>query len=202
MTEHQEHTKTKDNKDLDTTDYNQILTDIKSILNKGVSKAYKAVDNLKVQTYWQIGERIVREELDHKSRADYGKHLIESLATDLGIGKVNLHYMVRFYTIYPIIQTVSEQLSWSHLIIFIYIENKNKCKFYEQQSIQNMWSVRQLKNQIKNDLYDYSKTDEKVIVTQPRPTKPIQPEQIFKYTYNFDFLNRTKNKHTQGRTAY
>ena len=50
--------------------YGQLLKDIKSILQQGLSKAYKAVDNLKVQTYWQIGERIIREELEHKDRAD------------------------------------------------------------------------------------------------------------------------------------
>ncbi|MCK5043243.1 MAG: hypothetical protein KAR51_04405 [Candidatus Aenigmarchaeota archaeon] len=101
------------------TGYNSLLADIDSILRQGLSKAYKAVDNLKVQTYWQIGERIVREELMHKERADYGKKIIENLAKDLGIGKVNLHYMVRFYTIYPILQTVSAQLNWSHYKMFI-----------------------------------------------------------------------------------
>lgn len=53
--------------------YNQLLVDVKSILQRGLSKAYKAVDNLKVQTYWQIGDRIVREEFVHKERADYGQ---------------------------------------------------------------------------------------------------------------------------------
>jgi len=32
--------------------YNNLLEDIKSIMHKGLSKAYKAVDNIKVQTYW------------------------------------------------------------------------------------------------------------------------------------------------------
>ena len=83
MTKHQENSKTKDNNNLNTTDYNQILGDIRSILQKGVSKAYKAVDNLRVQAYWQIGERIVREELNHKSRADYGMDIINNLAIEL-----------------------------------------------------------------------------------------------------------------------
>lgn len=33
--------------------YGQLLKNIKSILQQGLSKAYKAVDNLEVQTYWQ-----------------------------------------------------------------------------------------------------------------------------------------------------
>ncbi|MCK5025535.1 MAG: hypothetical protein KAS15_03020, partial [Nanoarchaeota archaeon] len=59
--------------------YKQLLKDIKSILQTGLSQAYKAVDNIKVQTYWQIGERIVREELENKGRADYGKKIINLL---------------------------------------------------------------------------------------------------------------------------
>lgn len=39
--------------------------------NLPLAKAYKAIDNLKVQTYWQIEERVVREELRHKERADH-----------------------------------------------------------------------------------------------------------------------------------
>ena len=44
-------------KNLDVVGYNQMLCDVKYILKRGLSKAYKAVDNLKVQTYWQIGEK-------------------------------------------------------------------------------------------------------------------------------------------------
>ena len=55
--------------------YAEILQDIKSLLEKARYKAYKAVDNLRVQTYWQIGERIVRGELQHRERADYGERV-------------------------------------------------------------------------------------------------------------------------------
>ena len=43
--------------------YNHLLKDVQSILQNGLGRVYKAVDNVKVQTYWQVGERIVREEL-------------------------------------------------------------------------------------------------------------------------------------------
>lgn len=90
-------------------EYEQLLKDIKSILQRGVTKAYKAVDNLKVQTYWQIGERIVREELSHKDRADYGQRLIEKLASDLGFRRDEVYRIVQFYKTYPIVVTLSQQ---------------------------------------------------------------------------------------------
>ena len=94
--------------------YKQLLADIKSILQKGLSKAYKAVDNIKVQTYWQIGERIVREELQHKERADYGERLIEKLTIDLDIQKSILYESMQFYKTYSIFHAVRGELSWTH----------------------------------------------------------------------------------------
>ncbi|RLI88315.1 MAG: hypothetical protein DRO62_03830 [Candidatus Altiarchaeales archaeon] len=67
--------------------YTEILNDIRSLLEKAKYRAYKAVDNIRVQTYWQIGERIVRGELQYKERADYGKRLIKKLSEDLYIAK-------------------------------------------------------------------------------------------------------------------
>jgi len=108
--------------------YTEILQDIKSLLEKARYRAYKAVDNLRVQTYWQIGDRIVRGELQHRERADYGERVIKRLASDLVIAKRNLHNTVRFYRVYPIVQTVSAQLSWSHFVELIYLDNKEEIK--------------------------------------------------------------------------
>lgn len=167
--------------------YNQVLTDIRFLLDKAKVQAYKAVDNIRVQTYWQIGERIIREELQHKERADYGEKLIESLARDIGFGKVNLHYMVRFYKTYPIIQTVSEQLSWSHYVELIYLNEKQERDFYENQSITSRWSVRKLRDEISNKLYHRVKKEGKLITTTQTAKVP-KAEEIFKDAYNFEFL--------------
>ncbi|MBL7117729.1 MAG: DUF1016 family protein [Candidatus Syntrophoarchaeum sp.] len=167
--------------------YTEILQDIKSLLEKAKYRAYKAVDNLKVQTYWQIGERIVRGELQHRERADYGERVIARLASDLDIAKRNLHNTVRFYKVYPIVQTVSAQLSWSHFVELIYLDNKEERPFYEQHTIQNAWSVRELRRQIRSNLYERAKREGEITIIQPI-TKALQPEQVFKDIYNFDFL--------------
>ncbi len=46
--------------------YDELLKDVKSILENARSRAYQAVDNIGVQARWQVGERIVREELKQK----------------------------------------------------------------------------------------------------------------------------------------
>ena len=75
--------------------YDNILNDIRSLIEGAQYQAYKAIDNLRVQAYWQIGERIVRGELEHKERADYGKELIGRLARDLGFHKRDMYRIQR-----------------------------------------------------------------------------------------------------------
>ena len=94
--------------------YDELLYDIKGLLEKAEYHAYKAVDNIRVQTYQQIGERIVREELQHKERADYGKRVVEILAVDLGFTRRLMFEIVQFYKTYPIVHALRAQLSWTH----------------------------------------------------------------------------------------
>ena len=173
--------------------YPELVNELKSLLTRAKYQAYKTVDNLRVQTYWQIGERIVREELQHKEKADYGKYLIENLAIDLGFSRTNLHNMVLFYRTYPIVQTVSGQLNWSHVVGLIYINNKEEREFYEQQIIENGWSVRVLRKEIKNRLYQRITKKGGIVIKKKLPLKPLLPEEVFKDTYHFDFLDLKKN---------
>ncbi len=168
-------------------DYKNLLEELRSILSENLYKAYKAVDNIKVQAYWQLGERIVREELKREDRADYGKYLINNLSVDLGIKKRRLYEIVKFYRCYEIVRSVTAQLSWTHYVCLIDIENEKERKFYEQKSIIHSWSVRELKKQIKNRLY--KKTTPKEVSKTIRTKLPaIHPQEIFKNTYHFNFM--------------
>ncbi len=80
--------------------YAELLHDIKGLLEQGKYYAYKSVDNIRVQTYWQIGERIVREELQHRERADYEVGVVELLAIDLGFARRTMFEIVLFYRTY------------------------------------------------------------------------------------------------------
>jgi len=169
-------------------DYKNLLEELKSIIDSGQKQAYKKVDNIKVQTYWQLGERVVREEIKYKERADYGKYLVDNLTIDLRVEKRLLHRIIRFYKIYPIVVTVSPQLSWSHYVELIEINNEKERKFYENKTIINSWSVRELRNNINSQLYQ--KTDNKEIEIIFKNTLPsvINIQTIFKPEYNLNFL--------------
>jgi len=168
-------------------DYKNLLHELKSIVDKGLHSAYKAVDNLKVQTYWQIGERIIREELKHK-RADYGLHLIKNLSADLKIDKRLLYDTMLFYKAFPIVNMLCSQLSWSHFRYLSKVEDEKEKLFYQNKIAQNSWSVEKLREEIKNNLYIKTSTEE--IEKVLRKELPLaQTPELFKDTYDFTFVD-------------
>jgi predicted nuclease of restriction endonuclease-like (RecB) superfamily len=171
-------------------DYKNLLHELKSILDKGLYKAYKAVDNIKAQTYWQIGERIAREELKHKKRAGYGKSLIKNLAVDLDFKRQRLYEIVKFYRTYPIVRALHGQLSWYHYLELIKLESDKQREFYESKTAQNVWSYRELRKQIKSKFYENTPPEE-IQKTLQKKLPEIKKPEIFKDTYNFDFLQLT-----------
>jgi len=166
--------------------YKGLLNELRSILEKGQNRAYKAVDNIKVQTYWQIGERIVREEIRNKERAEYGKNLIDILAEDMGLKRQRLYEIVKFYRCYEIVRTVSGQLSWNHYLELIKLKNDNKRIFFQKKAIEMSWSVRELRNQIKNDTSENRAINETL---KPATTKLSysNPVELFKSEYDLGF---------------
>ena len=173
--------------------YNSLLRDIKSILEKGLTKAYKAVDNIKVQTYWQVGERIVRDEIQFQ-RADYGQQIIKQLATDLDLHERTMYRILKFYKTYPILTTVLSELTWSHYLELIDIEKQDERQFYEVFSVKESWSVRVLQEKIK--LNEYNNFKDKGITTKYTIQQLPKPDEVFKNTYNWNFI-KLDEKHSE-----
>jgi hypothetical protein len=63
--------------------YEAIHTGIVDLLHAARSAAARSVNSLMTAAYWEIGRRIVQFEQRGEARADYGKQLIEQLATNL-----------------------------------------------------------------------------------------------------------------------
>jgi predicted nuclease of restriction endonuclease-like (RecB) superfamily len=110
-------------------------------------------------TYWQVGRHIVEFEQAGQVRAEYGKALIEQLARDLtlrhgkGFSRSKLIRIRQFYLLYPKGATLSHQLSWSHVVELLKIDDPLERSFYEQQSVSERWSVRELIRQKDSALF-------------------------------------------------
>lgn len=84
------------------------------------------------------------------------------------------------------------RLSYSHIELFLNIEDPLKRTFYEIECIKGTWSVRELKRQI-NSLYfersGLSAKPEKLAEWVHQKTSPQAPKDIIKNIYAFDFLD-------------
>jgi len=93
-------------------------------------------------------------------------------------------------------QTPSDQfvpmLSWSHYCELLKVEESLARSFYEQEAIQNNWSVRELKRQINSMLFEriaLSK-DTKAVMKMAEKGQIIEkPEDAIKDPYVLEFLN-------------
>jgi predicted nuclease of restriction endonuclease-like (RecB) superfamily len=167
--------------------YGGILRDVKEILQKVRSKAYYAVDKLKVEAYWEIGERIARGELENKHRADYGKAVIMKLSHDTDIDKSTLYDAYRLYKTYPIFRAVSGKLSWTILRKLIYIEDSQEREFYRMKAREEDWSSRQLVDALKNKIYQERGEERSIGVVKKAAIN--DPQEVFRQVYDFGFLN-------------
>ena len=139
--------------------YRSLLQRISDTYAGGQRQATQAVNTHLLETYWQIGQYIVEFEQDGDAKAKYGKHLLENLSRDLkalhgrGFSRSNLVYMRLLYLKYPISEKPSHQLSWSHYVELLKIENDLERSFYEKQSTIENWSVPELKRQKRASLF-------------------------------------------------
>ena len=97
---------------------NMLVNDLRSIVSKARSKAFAAVNYSLVERNWRIGQRIVEQEQNGASRAEYGKHVIEIASAALtkefgkGFSETNIMNFKKFYLKFKeltIHQTLSEE---------------------------------------------------------------------------------------------
>ncbi|MGF3076199.1 PDDEXK nuclease domain-containing protein [Facklamia sp. P12955] len=192
--------------DLTRVDFNPVYENIRKIMHKSRKDLVQTINTSLVKTYWEIGRTIVEDEQDHSDRAEYGQGLIKELSKNLskefgrGFSRSNLQNMRNFYLAYPKSQTLSGKLSWSHYCELLAISDKNKRDFYEKESVNAKWSVRELKRQVNTSLYERlllsqgKDNKEKVLELALKGNEIALPQDIIKDPYVFEFLGIPENK--------
>jgi predicted nuclease of restriction endonuclease-like (RecB) superfamily len=178
--------------------YQNLIQQIGGLLDQGRQQASQAVNNLLVQTYWQIGQHIVEFEQGGKAKSDYGSELLDKLSKDLtlnygkGFSRSNLTYMRKFYLSFSKSETLSHKLGWSHYFEILKADNELEINFYTKQCEKENWSVRELKRQMKSMLFHriaLSKDKQGVFELSQNGIEIQQAEDIIKDPYVLEFLN-------------
>ena len=183
-----------------------MMNEIRELLLNARQRVAVQVNTELLSTYWNVGKIIVEYEQESKDRADYGKQTLKELSKGLtkefgkGFSVSNLQFMRRFYQSYQIQQTVSVKLSWSHYCELLTISDPDKRSFYEKETINSGWSIRELKRQISTSLYERlllseGKTNkETVLALAEKGIEMTTPSDIIKDPYVFEFLGLPEDK--------
>lgn len=139
-----------------------ILYDIKAIIETSQNNAYRAINTALIQRNWLIGYRIAQEELNGQNRAEYGAEIIKNLTPELsklygkGFGKTDLYSYLSFYKTYPeIFHSPSGKfnLTWTHYRTLLQVKDKTARDWYEKEAAEQTWSVRTLQRNISTQYY-------------------------------------------------
>jgi len=178
---------------------------VAEILRTARNNAYRNVNFIMVESYWNIGRRIVEEEQQGKERAEYGKYLIRDLSIRLqkefgkGFTENNLWYFRQFYLAYPpvpgqpILHAVRGELSWTHYRLLLGVEKPEARAWYMKEAADQNWSTRALERQIHSLYYErllMSRDKTPVVDEMREKTAPLtpQPEDFIKDPYVLEFL--------------
>jgi predicted nuclease of restriction endonuclease-like (RecB) superfamily len=178
--------------------YRQLVSQISETLVHGQQKDVLAVNSFLVETYWKIGQYIVEYEQGGSEKAEYGKRLLEQLSKDLsllhgkGFSLSNMKRMRQFYIAFSFSAEVPHQLSWTHFVELLKIDDPLERSFYLQQTINENWSTTQLIRQKKTSLFLRlaASRDKEGILKLARQGQVIEkPEDLIREPYIVDFFN-------------
>jgi len=175
-----------------------LYQDIKLLLHNARSQVMRAVNTTMVHTYFEIGRLIVEHEQGGQEKAGYGKETLKDLSSSLldefgkGFSVDNLENMRKFYLTYGKSETVSRKfdLSWSHYVFLMRLDERER-NFYELESRENNWSLRELKRQFDTALFDrlrLSKDKEGVKALNAKGQIITKPQDAVKDPYVLEFL--------------
>lgn len=182
-----------------------LFDSIKTTIEEAQNKAKHSINHIMTEAYWQIGRLIVEDKQKGNEKATYGEGLIKELSKRLseeygkGFSKRNLHNMVKFYNTFPIVQTVSAQLSWSHYLLILKVEDDSARQWYVKECEASNWSVRALERQINSHYFErilLSKDKTSVEKEAKVNTKELvyTAKEFVKDPYVLEFLNLSQNE--------
>lgn len=180
----------------------KLLSDLRTLITTTRQTVSQAVNSALVLLYWHVGQRI-RTEILQETRAAYGQQILatvsQELVAEFGLGydRSNLSRMVKFAEFYPdrkIVVTLSQQLSWSHVLAILPLKDDLQRDFYAELCRSERWSVRMLRSKIDGMLYErtaLSKKPKTLIrqeLGQLRDEQRVSPDLVFRDPYLLDFL--------------
>ncbi len=183
-----------------------LIKDLRQIIDQARGHVAATANYELTIMYWHIGDRINREVLGNQ-RAEYGKQIVSAVSSQLqaeyghkGFEPRSIWRMMQFAQSFPdfrIVSAVSTQISWSHVIEVLPINDNLQREFYLTLAASERWSVRRLRKEIDGMLFERTaiatKPDEliKKELSSLRDENVMSPDLVFKSPYFLEFTGLT-----------
>jgi len=131
--------------------YRKLVDDLKQIIHEGRERAKSAVNQELIQTYWDLGKRIIKEDLSEN--ANYAALILEDVAEELAMDPSTLKRSVYFFQTYQVRAPRRTNITWSHYQELIAVRPDVARKFYEDLTTRENWTRDDLRNAIKNKMW-------------------------------------------------
>jgi len=169
------------------------LQDFLQLLGQPKSSPYP------LQTFWRIGHLLRREEewnqWDNRQRKAAMKNLSEQLGAtrDKPLNTTLLSRLRKFHQVFPDEQELRPELTWSHYLQLLRIEEASKRTYYLHAAADFHWTAEQLSRQIKTDTFG-----RRLSQTGSPNNGNTSSSSILKSNYVFEFLPPPPDgKHTE-----
>ena len=178
-----------------------LLHEIRALIEDARRQVAHAVNAGLTITYWQIGKRLLTENLTD-GRGEYGQKILATLSAELvrefgkGFSYSALTRMTRFAEQFPderILATLLQELTWSHFTLLLPLKDPLAREFYAEMCRAERWSVRTLRQKIGGMLFErtaLSKNSSEVVRQELATLRDGQmtPDMVFRDPYLLDFL--------------
>ena len=174
----------------------QFYKDVRDILETARSNAYVIANDIMTYAYWNVGKRIVEQELRGSAKAKYGSYIIKRLSQELsdqygtGFSIANIKNCRQLYVTFPqnsFGYSMIGKVHWSHLRTIMRLEGEEERDFYLRETATECWSVRELERNIKSGYY-------KRILSTQFPNKAGQVPRFVKDPYVLEFMGIKDNE--------
>jgi len=138
----------------------RLVGKLRVLVQQARQQALRAVDVVQVRTCWEMGRHIVEFEQGGAHRAVYGESLLERLAERLtaefgkGFDASNLYKTSQFFRLFPKLDALRPELSWTHYRLLLRVEDAAAREWYMTETATQNWSTRALERQIGTLYYE------------------------------------------------
>ena len=132
--------------------YEELRDHVSELMREGHLQSKQASERERVDTYWHVGDSIIKHISRRPGDSGYGDQIVANLASDLNLGTTRLYQLLAFRRAFSNLHSCVN-LTWSHYRVLTALPSVEQRRFYQRAADEAGWTSSELENRIKADLF-------------------------------------------------